>query len=109
MVCWAVVGTTTCVSKAIELWVTSNLRIQTPSARRWSLEGVVGWVVGDEVVGVGAKSGVGGGVGAERNGDDRVRGKRRKWRWGKVLKHCVAPPCAVYVVMAWALVLKREF
>ncbi|KAG8867959.1 hypothetical protein FRB98_003901, partial [Tulasnella sp. 332] len=96
LVCWAVIGTTTCISKAVQLWVTSNLRPARQGEKAWrSVIGVAGWVLGEENVGEG--------MSYEMN-----KGKRRRWNWGRVLKHCVAPPCAIYFVMAWALVLKQE-
>ncbi|KAG8996671.1 hypothetical protein FRB94_008077 [Tulasnella sp. JGI-2019a] len=97
LICWAVIGTTTCISKAIELWVTSNLRPARKGEKAWhSVIGVAGWVLGEEPVREGVSY-------------EMAKGKIRRWNWERVLRHCVAPPCAIYFVMAWALVLKGEF
>lgn len=106
LVCWAAIGTTTCISKAIEMWVTSNLRLHPKDGRGWSVRGVAVWVVG-ELGGRAGNSDVPAGSGL-RN-DSMGNAKGRRWNWNRVLTKCVAPPCAIYVVMAWALLLKREF
>ena len=37
------------------------------------------------------------------------RRSRRKWDWGAVARECVLPASAVYIVMAWMAVLRREW
>ncbi|KZT20677.1 hypothetical protein NEOLEDRAFT_1158524 [Neolentinus lepideus HHB14362 ss-1] len=85
MVCWAVVGTTTAVSRAVVMWVVSNLPGGAGSSgedgrrgRRW-----------DERLGV---EGLG----------------ERRWDWQQVVLKCAFPVGVVYFIMAWAGVLKAE-
>jgi N-glycosylation protein len=82
---WAVVGTTTCCSRAVQMWVTSNL---------W-------WDAGG-----GASVGVGGGY-WKRWGGGTWGGRR--WDWREVSLKCVLPAGILYFVMAWAEVLRREW
>lgn len=86
------------------MWVTSNLRLQPKDATGWSVRGVAVWVVGELGAGVPEvppDSGL--------RSDAMGNAKGRRWNWNRVLKQCVAPPCAIYTIMAWALLLKREF
>lgn len=99
LVCWAVVGTTTCISKAVQLWVTSNLK-HGERVKVWSPRGLAGWALGEDAYDDGS-------VGNESY--EKANLKKRKWNWARVLKRCVLPPGVIYVIMAWALVLKREF
>ncbi|PCH34783.1 hypothetical protein WOLCODRAFT_139576 [Wolfiporia cocos MD-104 SS10] len=92
--CWAVIGTTTCYSRAIQLWVTSNIgpapEPVTPAAGpapplRQSL--------------LASASGL---------REEWMRLRRRRWDWGEVGRKCVLPAGVVYFVMAWADMLRRE-
>ncbi|KAL0951991.1 hypothetical protein HGRIS_008645 [Hohenbuehelia grisea] len=120
VVVWALIGTTTSVSRAVQLWVTSNL---------WWEESLCD---ADHGAGAGPDGG-GGGVGAGGGGGAADTGsanhahaprkksgywKRSRWRggkwggrhwdWREVGVKCVLPAGAVYVVMAWAEALRRE-
>jgi hypothetical protein len=79
VVCWAVIGSTTCVSRSIQIWVTSNL--WGPSNVR--LEGK-----GTDTAG--------------------VKWGARRWDWTEVGLKCALPMGVVYFVMAWAEALRRE-
>ncbi|KAF8530033.1 hypothetical protein BU17DRAFT_35541 [Hysterangium stoloniferum] len=81
VVCWAAIGSTTCVSRAVQIWVTSNL-----------------WGGG----------GVGGGLFGGWGEEGRKWGPRR-WDWTEVGVRCALPAGVVYFVMAWGMVLEREF
>ncbi|TFK51533.1 hypothetical protein OE88DRAFT_1735424 [Heliocybe sulcata] len=84
VVCWAVVGSTTAVSRAMAMWVVSNIP---------------------------GSGGGGGREGRRRRWDARlgVEGLgERKWDWGEVGWRCVLPVGVVYFVMAWAEVIKQE-
>ncbi|KAA1470888.1 hypothetical protein DENSPDRAFT_756240, partial [Dentipellis sp. KUC8613] len=81
VVCWAVIGSTTCVSRSIQLWVTSNL---------W-------WEVDGRGEGRGWRLKLGGRWGG------------RRWDWGEVLVKCGVPMGVCYFVMAWAEALRREW
>jgi len=63
LICWTVVGCTTSVSRAIQIWVTSNL----------------------------------------------VRERERKWDWAEIGRKCIAPAVVLHIIMAWALVIGKEF
>ncbi|KAI0751625.1 hypothetical protein C8Q80DRAFT_1218305 [Daedaleopsis nitida] len=67
LICWAAIGTTTCCSRSIQLWVTSNI-IPAP-----------------------------------------LPPGRRRWDWREVGAKCALPAGVVYLAMAWAVVLRREF
>ncbi|KAF8183631.1 N-glycosylation protein-domain-containing protein [Pholiota molesta] len=91
---WAVIGTTTCMSRSVQIWVTSNLwweRARESSrddhhAHRGPKPARV-----LEAVGRGGKWG------------------GRRWDWREVGVKCVLPAGVVYFVMAWAEQLRREW
>ncbi|KDR72822.1 hypothetical protein GALMADRAFT_212843 [Galerina marginata CBS 339.88] len=92
VICWAVIGTFTCLSRSVQIWVTSNL---------W-------WEKKDD-------GGSGGPSGAAEE-SRRTYWKRwggkwggRRWDWKEVGVKCVLPPGIVYFVMAWAEQLRREW
>ncbi|KAE9394955.1 hypothetical protein BT96DRAFT_862355 [Gymnopus androsaceus JB14] len=85
VIVWAVIGTTTCASRSVQIWVTSNL---------W-------WE------GTGAKGGPG-----RSNNWQWLKGGQwggRRWDWNDVVKKCMLPAGVVYCVMAWAEQLRREW
>ncbi|RPD53098.1 hypothetical protein L226DRAFT_548601 [Lentinus tigrinus ALCF2SS1-7] len=80
LICWAAIGTTTCCSRSIQLWVTSNIVPAPPPP------------------------------GAPQHEEELLRkSRRRRWDWGLVGVEAALPAGLVYFVMAWALVLRREF
>ncbi|KAH9847112.1 N-glycosylation protein-domain-containing protein [Lenzites betulinus] len=80
LICWAAIGTTTCCSRSVQLWVTSNI-VPAPAPP--------GSIVPEEEL--------------------MRKGKRRRWDWAQVGLKCALPAGIAYFVMAWALVLRREF
>ncbi|KAH9929203.1 N-glycosylation protein-domain-containing protein [Fomitopsis serialis] len=95
--CWAVIGTTTCYSRSIQLWVTSNIgpapappprpsQPPSPSPLRRSL--------------VASASGM---------REEWIKLRRRRWDWNEVIRKCVLPAGVIYFVMAWADMLRREW
>ncbi len=80
LICWAAIGTTTCWSRSIQLWVTSNI-VPAPAPP--------GSAVPEEEL--------------------MRKSKRRRWDWAQVGVKCALPAGIIYTVMAWALLLKREF
>jgi hypothetical protein len=86
-ICWAVIGTTTCISRSIQIWVTSNLLLSTNSGSRTNLTSAV---------------------------PDRSRPRRalvgeetrkltgRKWDW------VMFPEGCSYFVIAWIAAWRRE-
>ncbi|KAG7085593.1 hypothetical protein E1B28_003144 [Marasmius oreades] len=84
---WAIVGTTTCMSRSVQIWVTSNLWWDTGSDNKKTDEGF-----------------------CDDHGP-RWRGGRwggRRWDWNEVVWKCVLPAGVVYCVMAWVGELRRE-
>lgn len=81
LICWAAIGTTTCCSHAVEMWVTSNI-VEPPHAR-------------DHANGAASP--------------ELKRRFRRRWDWNAVLHECALPAGVVYFVMAWVLALRHEF
>lgn len=87
VIAWAVIGTTTCCSRSVQLWVTSNLwwEPREPAARA-PREAGGKW--------------------------HRWRGGKwggRRWDWREVGLKCMFPAGVLYFVMAWAEQLRREF
>ena len=92
-ICWAVIGTTTCISRSIQIWVTSNLLLSTSSGSRTNLTAAV---------------------------PDRPRPRRahvgeetrkltgRKWDWAIVARVCMLPAGCLYFAMAWIAAWRRE-
>lgn len=84
--CWAVVGTTTCCSRSIQLWVTSNIVLAPTAAPAPPVHepaaSVEEWM---------------------------KMGRRRRWDWGTVGRQCALPAGVVYFVMAWAGLLLKEW
>ncbi|VDB98250.1 unnamed protein product [Peniophora sp. CBMAI 1063] len=81
LACWAVIGTTTCISRSVQIWVTSNL-----------------WWSGDD-------AGADGGWKLKLGG----RWGGRRWDWREVTRRCLVPMGICYFVMAWAEVFRREW
>ncbi|KAH9829958.1 N-glycosylation protein-domain-containing protein [Rhodofomes roseus] len=95
--CWAVIGTTTCYSRSIQLWVTSNIgpapapqprttQPPSPSPLRRSLL-----------------------AGASGMREEWIKLRRRRWDWNEVVVKCVLPAGVIYFIMAWADMLRREW
>ncbi|KAF8321136.1 hypothetical protein DL93DRAFT_2072843 [Clavulina sp. PMI_390] len=135
LICWTIIGTTTCVSRSIQIWATSNLvatyaAIATPSSigassppysqsvsysnlaaalreerrRREAQEDERGrtrkWM-SSVTFGIGTTGGIGtpGGIPV----------KKRFWDWREIGLKGALPAAVLYFVMAWALLLKREW
>ncbi|GJE95963.1 N-glycosylation protein-domain-containing protein [Phanerochaete sordida] len=79
LICWAAIGTTTCCSRSVQMWVTSNI-VEPPHAQQ-----------------NGAAS------------PELKRRYRRRWDWNAVLRECAFPAGVVYFLMAWVLALRTEF
>jgi N-glycosylation protein len=106
VIVWAVVGTTTSVSRSVQIWVTSNLW--------WEKRGVGGVGVSD---GEGSSS-ISSVNGAAQEEEHKIGYWRRwgggkwggrRWDWKEVGIKCVLPAGVVYVIMAWAEALRREW
>ncbi|THV02077.1 hypothetical protein K435DRAFT_598456, partial [Dendrothele bispora CBS 962.96] len=99
---WAVVGTTTCASKSVQIWVTSNLwweRGEGGSKKRWGF-------------GSGPSSSSSSSGKTSSTDWYRFKGGKwggRRWNWDEMMWKCVLPAGAVYTVMAWAGEVRREW
>lgn len=102
VITWAVIGTTTCVSKSLQIWVTSNLWWEPRRGDSGSGAGNVGRDRGGERDGGHAGEGY-----WKRWGGGKWGGRR--WDWKEVGVKCMLPAGIVYFVMAWAEQLRREF
>jgi len=79
VICWAAIGSFTCCSRAVQLWVTSNLWWETGNGgESWRLR-----------------------FGGRWGG--------RRWDWTEVMAKCGFPMGVCYFAMAWAEALRREF
>ncbi|KAJ7471975.1 N-glycosylation protein-domain-containing protein [Mycena latifolia] len=89
---WAAIGTTTCMSRSVQIWVTSNL---------W-------WEPRDAGTGAAAptQAAPGAAPGWRRFGG---RWGGRRWDWREVGLQCMLPAGVLYFVMAWAEQLRREW
>ena len=79
VICWAAIGSFTSCSRAVQLWVTSNLWWEETSSggESWRLK-----------------------LGGRWGG--------RRWDWTEVMIKCGFPMGACYFAMAWAEALRRE-
>ncbi|KAG6897863.1 hypothetical protein C0992_010001 [Termitomyces sp. T32_za158] len=100
VVTWAVIGTTTCISRGVQIWVTSNLWWETREVR-------------DRDRDKRDSQGKDAGKKSSKNGYWKRWGGGtwggRRWDWQEVGIKCVLPAGIVYFVMAWAEQLRREF
>lgn len=101
--CWAVVGTTTCCSRAVQIWVTSNLVVPHPPA---GVPPAAGSRRGSRT---GSRADVGVPPAPAKEGEATARRSGRRWDWGEVTRRCILPMGVCYFVMAWAEVLRREW
>ncbi|KAJ7218554.1 N-glycosylation protein-domain-containing protein [Mycena pura] len=107
---WAVIGTMTCASRSVQMWVTSNVWRETQTRD-----------AGGPGPGLGALSAIGAGAGVGTHGWRRIGGRwggwrriggrwgGRRWDWGDVGFQCMLPAGLLYFVMAWAEQLRREW
>ncbi|TBU45375.1 N-glycosylation protein-domain-containing protein [Dichomitus squalens] len=95
LICWAAIGTTTCCSRAIQLWVTSNIVPIPPSHPSHSSHS--SHLPHSHTPPV------------QEEEEHMRKGRRRRWDWARVGIQCALPAGIVYAIMAWALVLRREF
>ncbi|KAL4080950.1 hypothetical protein J3A83DRAFT_4203577 [Scleroderma citrinum] len=94
-VCWAIIGTTTCFSRSIQIWVTSNL---LPLPRTFSGFSIIPGVVPDHLWPKAKKT----------TGEEVRKSSGRRWNWGIVARVCMLPAGVLYLLMAWIGVWRRE-
>ncbi|KAJ7640439.1 N-glycosylation protein-domain-containing protein [Mycena polygramma] len=91
---WAAIGTTTCMSRSVQIWVTSNLWWEPRDA-------------GGTPVPPGSQAASASAAGGWRRFGGRWGGRR--WDWREVAVQCMLPAGVLYFVMAWAEQLRREW
>jgi len=119
VVCWCVIGTTTCFSRSVQIWVTSNISVEegmnsssnptggspfanippgpgipTPSA--YNSTSISGFLHGIRPL-------------ARRKPRFRWASTERRWDWKEVSLKCVLPAGVLYFIMAWFGELRREW
>lgn len=109
VVCWAVVGTTTCCSRAVQMWVTSNLVVPVQHHHHQEGGGQSGRGGSRRGSRSGSRMDVAGVGVAQKDGEATPRRSGRRWDWGEVTRRCVLPMGVCYFVMAWAEVGRREW
>lgn len=122
LVCWSVIGTTTCITRSIQMWVTSNIDYWT---REQDASQYGAHTVASIALGFGEKQVLGGNeteredagkrkhlrVPQARNRSSSNGGQStsvRKWNWNEVVWKCAFPAGVCYFFAAWALLLSRE-
>ncbi|KAF8966745.1 N-glycosylation protein-domain-containing protein [Flammula alnicola] len=102
---WAVIGTTTCMSRSVQIWVTSNLWWEKREAKERGDRDLPahGHGLRDAAATEENRRGY-----WKRWGGGGKWGGRR-WDWKEVGVKCVLPAGIVYFVMAWAEQLRREW
>ncbi|KAF9560420.1 hypothetical protein CPC08DRAFT_636672 [Agrocybe pediades] len=97
VITWAVIGTTTCMSRSVQIWVTSNLW--------WEKEDGHSHTHGHGRSSLSQSQQAQSGAAAD---DTSGKWGGRRWDWREVGVKCVLPAGIVYFVMAWAEQLRRE-
>ncbi|KAF5364727.1 hypothetical protein D9757_012499 [Collybiopsis confluens] len=98
VIVWAIIGTTTCASKSVQIWVTSNLWWETLP------NGTPGGALVDENDNINGN--------ASEIKWRRFKGGQwggRRWNWNPVVRKCMLPAGLLYCFMAWAEQLRREW
>ncbi|EMD31587.1 hypothetical protein CERSUDRAFT_100258 [Gelatoporia subvermispora B] len=123
--CWAIVGTTTCVSRAVQMWVTSNIVVVAPSSSTSPscsptsssptscLNAPAPKADADAPPAQTSRTARAAtallALLAGPEPDLRMgRRSRRKWDWAAVGRACALPACVLYVLWAWAGAWRRE-
>ncbi|KAJ7235092.1 N-glycosylation protein-domain-containing protein, partial [Mycena haematopus] len=111
---WAAIGTTTCMSRSVQIWVTSNLwweqregaalASSNTSAAKNAGSGTNAATQASAPPATGARAG-----GWRRFGGFGGRWGGRRWDWREVVVQCMLPAGVLYFVMAWAEQLRREW
>ncbi|KAF5348243.1 hypothetical protein D9756_010502 [Leucocoprinus leucothites] len=115
-VVWALIGTTTCMSRSIQIWVVSNLPTNSASS-----QGISNGAAADtrerekEREKRRAMEAEGGKPSSSYRGYGYVYWKKwnkwrrkRRWDWREVSIKCVLPAGILYLVTAWAGEMRRE-
>ncbi|KAF9219261.1 hypothetical protein BS17DRAFT_741094 [Gyrodon lividus] len=95
-VCWAVIGTTTCFSRSIQIWVTSNLLRSSSSS---SGIGITPSTIPDRLQPRPRRAVI---------GEEIRKLTGRRWDWSVVARACMLPAACLYFVMAWIGAWRRE-
>lgn len=132
LICWTIIGTTTCISRGIQMWATSNLVSASYSSFATSSKSST--PLNSRTV---SHSNLTIALREERRrrekAEEEERGRTRKWMssltfglggtgtshglptkkrwwdWKEVGIKCALPAALLYFFMAWALLLRREY
>lgn len=140
LLCWTLIGTCTCIGKAIQMWATSNLRggidddrVKIPTRPSTPMVGANALLLESETTTSNAwiercldivqntadlivPGGTSDVIRPRSNSNPtppptmaRLVKRGRRWDWNKVWRKCGGPAAAIYLIMAWSLLLDREF
>ncbi|KAH8105232.1 N-glycosylation protein-domain-containing protein [Cristinia sonorae] len=117
LICWAVIATTTCCSRSVQMWVTSNIIVFPHHSHHSHASAHIHHSSADRTSSMIAslcspsrREAIGNGNGLTMVEKERMKmGRRRKWDWGAVGAKCALPAGVLYFVMAWVEVLRREW
>jgi hypothetical protein len=104
-VVWAVIGTTTCTSRSVQIWVVSNLPTNSASSQGLSTDPREREKARAEAEASGSKTKAKGNTYWKKWNKWR---RKRRWDWREVSIKCVLPAGLLYFIMAWAGELRRE-
>ncbi|KIL57770.1 hypothetical protein M378DRAFT_87435 [Amanita muscaria Koide BX008] len=116
LIVWALIGTTTCCSRSVQIWATSNLwwetRVGVGSSSSSALADAspAAAAAGSDVNGKPDQEVLGNS--SSRRGYWRRWGGKwggRRWDWKEVSIKCVLPAGIMYFLTAWAELLRREW
>jgi N-glycosylation protein len=118
VVAWAIIGTSTMISRSVQIWVTSNIIWINDKAAAAAAASEEEREERRDITGVffnRVASMIGGDDSTWTDGSPMVgtsqayRRRERRWNWKKVGLRCLLPTGFVYVVMAWAEFARREW
>ncbi|KAF7361446.1 hypothetical protein MSAN_01177700 [Mycena sanguinolenta] len=104
---WAAIGTTTCMSRSVQIWVTSNLWWEQREGASLASSSTAAGKGGTNTAAQTSAPPTGAGTGGWRRFGGRWGGRR--WDWREVAVQCMLPAGVLYFVMAWAEQLRREW
>lgn len=112
VVCWALIGSTTCFSRAVQIWVVSNLKVVrhgiSKVKTRTNPHDYDDTDTSEKADLVPRTN-----SGFLHHADSchdavTIKWVVRRWDWPLVMRTCVLPAAMVYFVMAWVGELRRE-
>jgi len=111
VVCWCVVATTTCFSRSVQIWVTSNISVDLSGGEDVA-GGRNGMNSSPNLTGGPGTSATSAYAPAPRPLTTQRKPRfstERRWDWKQVSLKCILPAGIVYFVMAWVGEFRREW